>query len=557
MVIWVEKEKKKISKRKKIILISTVVTLLILTILFIFLYINYKNNETIKDINNHYSKNVVVTKKSDIYDKNNNKVGKINKGFVLELDKSKINNSKDVNFKIKNTNYYIYYKNVTKNKKENDKFVNKYLVFNKNIKTSKKSIFFIDGKKVLEINKGVNLPIQYMDDNYYYVVYLDRLLQIKKDSGKVIDSINDNSAQSEYVSVINYNEIGDCSNKYCVSLDSVRSQFNHLKDNGFYSIDLEEYKNWLDGKLRLKEKAILLTSNTMNDNFNTINNEFSLKIQLLSDNNTFKFNDVNKKSTVPSSDGINRYIIKKTTSLESFKKMTNGEDVLDPDPAPKNSQQKIAVINYHFFYDSSLGEACNESICLDVKNFRQQLDYLKNNGYKTLKMSEFKQWMYGEIELPEKSVLLTIDDGAFGTGAHNGNKLIPILEEYNMNATLFLITGWWGADNYRSKNLDIQSHTNDMHQYGTCGKGQMVCYSYNQVMEDLAKSLTVVDNNDSFCFPFYSYSDEAIRAVKDSGFKIAFVGGNRKASRSDNKFKIPRYPIYKNTSLNQFINMVN
>ena len=40
----------------------------------------------------------------------------------------------------------------------------------------------------------------------------------------------------------------------------------------------------------------------------------------------------------------------------------------------------------------------------------------------------------------KKSVLITIDDGALGTGIQNGNKLIPILEEYKMHATLFLIT---------------------------------------------------------------------------------------------------------------------
>ena len=55
-------------------------------------------------------------------------------------------------------------------------------------------------------------------------------------------------------------------------------------------------------------------------------------------------------------------------------------------------------------------------------------------------MEEFRKWMYGEIEIPSKSILITVDDGAMGTGKHNGNKLNPLLEEYHMNATLFLIT---------------------------------------------------------------------------------------------------------------------
>ena len=64
-------------------------------------------------------------------------------------------------------------------------------------------------------------------------------------------------------------------------------------------------------------------------------------------------------------------------------------------------------------------------------------------------------------------------------------------------------------------------------------------------------------NNNSFCFPFYSYSDVAIEGVKKAGFKMSFIGGYRKASRSDDKYKIPRYPIHKTTTMNQFIQMVN
>ena len=91
-----------------------------------------------------------------------------------------------------------------------------------------------------------------------------------------------------------------------------------------------------------------------------------------------------------------------------------------------------------------------------------------------------------------------------GTGKHNGNKLIPILEEFNMNATLFLISGWWDVNNYRSSRLDIQSHTYDMHKYGSCGSGQVVCNSKASVLADLKKSLTIVDNNNSFCFAIFS-----------------------------------------------------
>ena len=218
--------------------------------------------------------------------------------------------------------------------------------------------------------------------------------------------------------------------------------------------------------------------------------------------------------------------------------------------------QKVAVLNYHFFYET-WDENCHESICLKMDKFREQLKYLKDNGYYTLTIDEFVKWMYGEINIPEKSVLITIDDGAHGTSKINGNHLIPALEEYQMHATLFLITGWWDIENYRSEYLDVQSHTNDLHYESKCGyRSRVNCVSYNDLLNDLKKSIDVVKDTSSFCFPFYEYTSSSIKAVKESGFKVAFIGGYRKASRSDDKYKIPRYPIYDSTSLSEFKIMV-
>lgn len=48
-----------------------------------------------------------------------------------------------------------------------------------------------------------------------------------------------------------------------------------------------------------------------------------------------------------------------------------------------------------------------------------------------------------------------------------------------------------------------------------------------------------------------------VEALKESGFSVAFVGGNKKAKQTDSKYQVPRYIIYKNTSLENFIKMVS
>ena len=557
-----KKRKKRIKVKKKKVLIFFIIFFIILTISITFYSVMtyYKNLQ--RDINNHYNKYLITTKNTILYDKNKKKVGKIYKNLKVSIEKRKDENEKY--FKIKNTDYYIYYKDTKKiDMLEKDSKNEHYLIFNKNIETHQKVSLYKEKEKVLELDNGINLPIEFMDKENYTVYYLNNFFTIKKDKNiKEVNKENTKENETKFISVFFYDNINDtCSDYNCITTGNIREHFNKLKENGFYFITLDEYKNYLDNNLRLSNKAILMTTSKENDYVNNLNKELDINIELVNDASGLKFMSTNKKSSKESKkDQIDRYQIKSYSTIENILKMANGEEVIEHEPVKilnNAGGQGIPVLNYHFFYDPNFGETCGEGICLTVQKFREHLEYLKNNNFKTLTMNEFMKWMYGEIELPDKSVLITIDDGAMGTGKHNGNKLIPLLEEYKMHATLFLITGWWDIGNYISPYLDIQSHTNDMHQYGTCGKGQINCYSYDKVIADLQQSINIIGNNDSFCFPFYSYNENSLKAVKDMGFKISFVGGNRKATRRSNKYLIPRYPIHNTITLEKFKNIVN
>lgn len=502
----------------------------------------YKDKKCLKDVKKYYNQYVITTKKTNLYDKNKKKIGTISKDFPLELKKINTDNIKSKYLQIKDTPYYISFLDLKKSKKKKESRDNiNYLVFNQNIKTSRNISLYQNKKKILTLS-NINLPIEYKDKNNYYVSLFNQIFSIPKSRKiKVIDAENTKDKASDSIQVLSYKDINDnCSGYDCINTSTLEDHINKLKENGYYMISNEEYEKFTDGNIRLREKAIALDIKNMNDFIKKAGEDTKTVMSTINNSN----NSTNVKT----------HEIKSYTTIDNLLKMANGEDVVENPPVINN--QAIAVLNYHFFYDAN-GEACNESICLDVAKFREHLDYLKNNSYKTVTMNEFKRWMYGEIELPEKSVLLTIDDGAMGTGKHNGNKLIPILEEYKMHATLFLIAGWWDIENYRSPYLDIQSHTYDMHQYGSCGKGQINCATLDEAKTDLKKSLDIIKNDDSFCFPFYAYSDTSLQAVKDVGFKMAFVGGNRKATRNSNKFLIPRYPILDSITLQQFINMVS
>lgn len=546
-----ENKKKTTKKKGKIIGVSIVVILLILIIITTLLVLYTKKE--VKNIKTSYNQYIKIKKDTNIYDKNNKVLGKIYKNTELELVKLNKITTKNKNFQVKDTNYYIYYKDTKKIKNINkDKQNNNYIVLNKNIKTNKKVTLYKNNKKVITLNNGINLPIQYISNNTYYIYYLNKLLEIKKSNKiKEINHENTKENSTNQISILLYDTINNTctNNENCTTTETFKNQINKLLENNYYTITNEEYENYLNNNLRLKNKALLILTNNESDTTKNISKELNINIETPSKSDLVKANEKTVSNT---------YQIKSYSTIENILKMANGEKVVETPPKKQtNYVQGVPVLNYHFFYDPTLGEECYEGICLTTQKFREHLEYLKNNNFKVLTMNEFVKWIYGEIDIPEKSVLITIDDGAKGTGAHNGNKLIPLLEEYKMHATLFLIAGWWDISNYQSKYLEVQSHTYDMHKYGDCGKGQLVCANYENAKQDLQKSLDIIGNNTSFCYPFYSYDNEAIQAIKDLGFKVAFAGGNRDATRNSNKYLIPRYPIHSNITMDRFKEIVN
>ena len=182
------------------------------------------------------------------------------------------------------------------------------------------------------------------------------------------------------------------------------------------------------------------------------------------------------------------------------------------------------------------------------------MKYLKENGYYTATLEELEQWIDGKINLPEKTVIITIDDGWYLP------RNIEILEKYNLHATLFLIGHLASPEAYKSKSLEIHSHTWNMHNLGECPIGRggaILCKDKDKIVEDLKKSSESLNNTKYFAYPFYEYNDHAIEALKEAGFTMAFAGGGRKVTRGVNKYKIPRYGISNTNSLESIIKMIN
>lgn len=237
------------------------------------------------------------------------------------------------------------------------------------------------------------------------------------------------------------------------------------------------------------------------------------------------------------------------------------KEVIDNHNTDKNNSSGIAVLNYHAFYDENNEEArkdCNTSICHSKKQFRSHLELIKKMNMLTLKMKEVEMYVDGKIRLP-KSVLITIDDGG---KTKDG---IDLLTEYQMYATIFLVTSWFDPkDYYKTDYIELHSHSDNLHNTGDCPTGQgggIQCLDEKTIQEDLKKSRDKLNNTTYFCYPFYEYNDYSIKMLKQAGFTMAFIG---ESNNSDNlihvgsdKFRLRRFVIADITTINDLTNYFN
>ena len=100
------------------------------------------------------------------------------------------------------------------------------------------------------------------------------------------------------------------------------------------------------------------------------------------------------------------------------------------DPVIADDGVRVAVLGYHDF-SASLPET---AMRIRTAKFRKQMETIRQLGITVISLADFIAWKKGDRKIPDKSLLLTFDDGwkSVYTDA------LPVLRELNYPYTLYL-----------------------------------------------------------------------------------------------------------------------
>ena len=220
----------------------------------------------------------------------------------------------------------------------------------------------------------------------------------------------------------------------------------------------------------------------------------------------------------------------------------------------------LPVCMYHYVYDENdpPEDLYNRfGNYISQQELEKELNWLNEEGYYFPTWKEVREYIDGELMLPDKSIVITFDDGSRSFLDYG----IPVLEKCRVPSTSFVITSNDGEKKiagYQSDYVTYQSHSDNMHRPGgNIGHGGIfTALSYDEALADLQKSIEICGTSDAFAYPYGDYNDSCRQVVEDAGFLCAVTTQAGKAYPGDDPMLLPRVRMSLGQSLDQFISMV-
>lgn len=216
---------------------------------------------------------------------------------------------------------------------------------------------------------------------------------------------------------------------------------------------------------------------------------------------------------------------------------------------------RVAVLGYHDFAEDQPETAMR----IKTSKFRQQMLALRDLGIKVITIEEFTAWKKGGKTLPEKSILLTFDDGwkSVYTDAY------PILKELKYPFTIYLYKNYVDGGGKALTTPMIREMTANGASIGSHSvshpfpvavksfrkKGPDAYDAY--LRKEMGESKRFLESSfplkvNSYAYPGGFHTEEMVKLGEEFGYQHLFTVVPGKIKRSSPDATLPRYIVLGN-----------
>lgn len=206
-----------------------------------------------------------------------------------------------------------------------------------------------------------------------------------------------------------------------------------------------------------------------------------------------------------------------------------------PKPKPIDTKGSVVVLCYHRFEEKP-----KDGMAITPAGFEAQMQAVKDNGFSVISMQDFLAWRRAEKAIPEKSCVITIDDG-YRSGY---DVAWPILKKFGYPFTMFIYTAfvkggalagggslsWAELEAMRDAGVDIQSHTvNHQNLRTKKGKFQNQFPTYEEWLKnEIADSRRQLEQHlgisvKALAYPYGNHNEEIRTIAMQAGYEAAFT----------------------------------
>ena len=253
------------------------------------------------------------------------------------------------------------------------------------------------------------------------------------------------------------------------------------------------------------------------------------------------------------------------TMTQSSSPVAAAETKPPPLPTPADAYSwtlKVPILMYHYIsVPPEDADKYRTDLSVAPDAFREQMTYLANNGFESVDLYDLSLAITGKRDLPEKPVIITMDDGY----RDNFENAFPILQEFGLSATFFILTqpidngnntylSWEMVEEMANAGMRIEPHSKT--HADLSGKERE-----DIIYEILGSKETIAAHTDQiprfFCYPGGRYDDTTIEVVSELDFwgAVTTVGG--KWHGYDDRYEWSRLRMRNTTALAEFVDLVD